>query len=186
MQATFLGGKKPPQTNKKTSVCVKREQCCIHTYSDGVDLSFYLQSAVVALKGIDHLFELGLTDHKALSTFMVLLLITLKSQQKLRSWKQAKNKPWYILNGSNVNSADFVTILPTYHFPLFAFQLQHWRQSAGRGSSGGWPGGCWERFGSCLHRACLRPQLRILMGLLGIRHMLQPWMCIKQTWEFKA
>lgn len=152
-------------------------QCCIHTYSDWVDLSLYLQSAVVALEGINHLFELRLTDHKTLSTILVLLLVTLKSQQmsKLRHWKQGKTKtkpPWYLLNDRNVNSHT----LPTYHFPFFAFQLQHW--SAGWGSSGSCPGG-WERFGSCVHRAYLRLQLRILVCLLVIRHMFQPWKCIK-------
>lgn len=75
----------------KTSICMKRareiKKSCIHTHSDGVDLSLYLQSAVVALEGINHLFKLRFADHKSLSTFMVLLLITMK-----RNWVGRKEK----------------------------------------------------------------------------------------------
>lgn len=85
-----------------------------------------------------------------------------------------------LLNGSNVNSTVSVTILCTYHSPFFAIQLQHRRLIAGWGGGRSWPGG-WERFGSWLQGACLRPQVRILVGLLVIRHMLQPWMCVIDT-----
>lgn len=49
------------------------ERVCALTNSNGVDLAFDLEGAVVALKGIDHLLELRVTDHQALSTFLVLL-----------------------------------------------------------------------------------------------------------------
>lgn len=64
---------------------------CFHTYSDWVDLSLYMQSAVVALKGIYHLFKLCITDHKTLSTLLVLLLVAKKNWFRLQK-KQEDGK----------------------------------------------------------------------------------------------
>ena len=65
------------------------------TENDGVDLALDLQGAVVALEGIDHLFQLCVTDDQALRSFLVLLQGATEAQrgrlrQESERWSKRK------------------------------------------------------------------------------------------------
>lgn len=129
------------------------------TDGDGVDLAFDLQGALVTLEGINHLFELRVTDHQTLGPLLVFLQPRNNQNQNLTELRETLTR----------------TEPTTHHSPLLSFQLQNWWQRAGLGGGGNGSGGGGKRFGSATYWSPLTPQTWVLVGLLVIADVFQTW-----------